>query len=250
MFDRKGRNIYLNHFGKDFYNFAKRTLVDYDALLEKFRVPHQDSEALRFCYSSAYIAEYVLPAFSADNPNIPITINEVEEKMIPHFIQNEIYDVAISSLKCEDNRDKKLISTNFFRNRLMVSVPFNNPLASRKSLNLEDLSRHRFFRLSKHGEFSDELDALAKSKGVQMNVAQRVNYEIIKKLQKDFDFLYFITTLQAQFDYIPMNRKLIPVEEELFTKNMYVSYLKNNEEKALQFIGWAKQKLIDFADPS
>lgn len=170
--------------------------------------------------------------------------------MIPHFIQNEIYDVAISSLKCEDNRDKKLISTNFFRNRLMVSVPFNNPLASRKSLNLEDLSGHRFFRLSKHGEFSDELDALAKSKGVQMNVAQRVNYEIIKKLQKDFDFLYFITTLQAQFDYIPMNRKLIPVEEELFTKNMYVSYLKNNEEKALQFIGWAKQKLIDFADPS
>ena len=68
-------------------------------------------------------------------------------------------------------------------------------------------------------------------------------------MQKDFDFLYFITTLQAQFDYIPMNRKLIPVEEELFTKNMYVSYLKNNEEKAPQFIGWAKQKLIDFADP-
>lgn len=250
LFDRKGRNIYLNHFGKDFYNFAKRTLVDYDALLEKFRVPHQDSEALRFLYSSAYIPDYVLPAFSADNPNIPITINEVEEKMIPHFIQNEIYDVAISSLKCEDNRDKKLISTNFFRNRLMVSVPFNNPLASRKSLNLEDLSGQRFFRLSKHGEFSDELDALAKSKGVQMNVVQRVNYEIIKKLQKGFDFLYFITTLQAQFDYIPMNRKLIPVEEELFTKNMYVSYLKNNEEKALQFIGWAKQKLIDFADPS
>ena len=50
LFDRKGRNIYLNHFGKDFYNFAKRTLVDYDALLEKFRVPHQDSEALRFCF--------------------------------------------------------------------------------------------------------------------------------------------------------------------------------------------------------
>ena len=95
----QGRNIYLNHFGKDFYNFAKRTLVDYDASLEKFRVPHQDSEASRFCYSSAYIPDYVLPAFSADNPNIPITINEVEEKMIPHFIQNEIYDVAISSLK-------------------------------------------------------------------------------------------------------------------------------------------------------
>lgn len=250
LFDRKGRNIYLNHFGKDFYNFAKRTLVDYDALLEKFHFPHQESEALRFCYSSAYIPDYVLPAFSADNPNIPITINEVKEKMIPHFILNEIYDIAISSLKCEDNIDQKLISTNFFRNRLLVSVPFNNPLASRKSLTLEALSGQKFFRLSKHGEFSDELDALAKSKGVQMNVVQRVNYEIIKKLQKDYDFLYFITTLQAQFDYIPMNRKLIPVEEELFMKSMYVTYLKNNEEKALQFIGWAKQKLIDFADPS
>lgn len=41
LFDRKGRNIYLNHLGKDFYNFAKRTLADYDALLEKFRAPHQ-----------------------------------------------------------------------------------------------------------------------------------------------------------------------------------------------------------------
>lgn len=250
LFDRKGRNIYLNHLGKDFYNFAKRTLADYDALLEKFRAPHQDSDALHFCYSSAYIPDYVLPAFSADNPNIPITIDEVEEKMIPHFLQNEIYDIAISSLKC-DTGNQRLISANFFRNKLMVSVPFNNPLASHKLLRIEDLSGQKFFRLSKHGEFSDELDALAKAKGVQMNIAQRVNYEIIKKLQKDFDFLYFITTLQAQFDYIPMNRKLIPIEEEsLFTKNMYVSYLKNNEEKALQFIDWAKQKLIDFADIS
>lgn len=173
LFDRKGRNIYLNHLGKDFYNFAKRTLADYDALLEKFRAPHQDSDALHFCYSSAYIPDYVLPAFSADNPNIPITINEVEEKMIPHFLQNEIYDIAISSLKC-DTGNQRLISANFFRNKLMVSVPFNNPLASHKLLRIEDLSGQKFFRLSKHGEFSDELDALAKAKGVQMNIAQRV----------------------------------------------------------------------------
>lgn len=248
LFDRKGRNIYLNQSGKDFYNFAKRTLADYDALLEKFRAPRQESEALHFCYSSAYIPDYVLPAFSADNPNIPITINEVEEKMIPHFLQNEIYDIAISSLKCEDKKNGNVISTNFFSNKLMVSVPFNNPLASRKTLSLEELSGQKFFRLSKHGEFSDELDALAKSKGVRMDVVQRVNYEIIKKLQKDFDFLYFITTLQAQFDYIPMNRRLIQVEEDIFVKNMYVSYLKKNEEKALLFIDWAKQKLISFAD--
>ena len=168
--------------------------------------------------------------------------------MIPHFLQNEIYDIAISSLKCEDKKSGNVISTNFFSNKLMVSVPFNNPLASRKTLSLEELSGQKFFRLSKHGEFSDELDALAKSKGVRMDVVQRVNYEIIKKLQKDFDFLYFITTLQAQFDYIPMNRRLIQVEEDIFVKNMYVSYLKKNEEKALLFIDWAKQKLISFAD--
>ncbi len=248
LFDRKGRNIFLNQNGKDFYNYSKRTLADYDALLEKFRTPHEEGEALRFCYSSAYIPDYVLPAFSVDNPKIPITINEVEEKMIPHFLLNEIYDIAISSLQCEEQKTEKLVSTCFFRNRLLVSVPYSNPLSSRKTLNMEDMAGQKFFRLSKHGEFSNEVDALAKSKGVYVDVAQRVNYEIIKKLQRDYDFLYFITSLQAQFDYIPMNRKLIPVEENLFVKDMFVSYLTKNSDKAMQFIKWAQQKLIDFSE--
>lgn len=248
LFDRKGRNIILNQNGKDFYNYSKRTLADYDALLEKFRTPHEEGEVLRFCYSLAYIPDYVLPAFSADNPKIPITINEVEEKMIPHFLLNEIYDIAISSLQCEEQKTEKLVSTCFFRNRLLVSVPYSNPLSARKTLSMEDMAGQTFFRLSKHGEFSNDVDALAKSKGVYVDVAQRVNYEIIKKLQRDYDFLYFITSLQAQFDYIPMNRKLIPVEENLFVKDMFVSYLAKNTDKAMQFIEWAQQKLIDFSE--
>ena len=246
MFDRKGRNIYLNQRGKDFYNFAKRTLADYDAMLEKFKSPQQENDTLRFCYSSAYIPDYVLPAFSVDNPSIPISINEVEEKMIPHFLQNEIYDIAISSLKCGDKKNGNIINTSFFSNKLMVSVPLSNPLSSRETLKLEELSGQKFFRLSKHGEFSNELDEIAKSKDIHMEVVQRVNYEIIKKLQNEFDFLYFITTLQAQFDYIPMSRRLIQVEKDVFVKNMYASYLEKNEEKALLFIDWAKQKFINF----
>ncbi len=79
-----------------------------------------------------------------------------------------------------------------------------------------------------------------------MAVMQKVNYEVIKALQDNYDFLYFITSLQAVFDYIPMNRKLVPVEGEMFKKNMYISYMKKNEAKVERLISWTQERLSKY----
>ena len=68
--------------------------------------------------------------------------------------------------------------------------------------------------------------------------------EVIKMQQRNFDFLYFITTLQAEFDYIPVNRKLIPVEGDMFKRDMYLTYLRNNEGKVAPFLEWVNSRLI------
>ncbi|MBR4549765.1 MAG: LysR family transcriptional regulator [Oscillospiraceae bacterium] len=244
LFDRRGKNIYLNENGKVFYDFARRTLTEWDVLRERFRVPVLGDTLLRFCYSSDYIPDYVLPAFCASNPNVPITINEISEKLITSFVMNNVYDLAITSFKCDASPEDGLVSRRFYQNRLMVSVPLSNILASKSSLSLKDLNGQKYFRLSKRGEFSSTLDEMARREGINMIVSQRVNYEVIKMQQRNFDFLYFITTLQAEFDYIPVNRKLIPVEGEMFKRDMYLSYMLKNEGKVTPFLDWVNSRLI------
>lgn len=245
LFDRRGKMIYLNSNGREFYDYARRTLAELDTLLERFRVPVSGSSPLRFCYSSEYISNYVLPAFCGSNPNAQITINEVSEKLIKNFILNEVYDLAIAGYNNELFFESKLTSRGFYHNRLMASVPLNNELSQKSSLSLEDLNGQKVFRLSKQGEFSHTLDEMLKQERINMEVSQRVNYEVIKMQQRNSNFIYFITALQAEFDYIPVNRKLIPVEGEMFKKDIYIYYLLKNEEKVAPFLNWVESRLIN-----
>lgn len=238
LFDRHGKNIALNQDGRDFYDYARRTLAEFDAIQKRFRTPVQSGNPLRICYSTSYIPDYVIPAFSASRPDIPITINEAEKKMIPVFLLNGTYDMAISGERYGD----ELVSQRFYRNRLMVSVPTSNPLSKRSAVSLKDLDGQTFFRLSKCGEFSEIVDVLAKNEGIALSTVQRVNYEVIKALQTKADFLYFITTLQAEFDYTSMNRKLIPMEGDMFIKDMYIYLPKKNSSKAEPLICWAEKR--------
>lgn len=243
LFDRRGRYIYLNENGKMFYRFAAKTLKEWDALLEKLHEPESYHNLLRFCFSAQYIPDYILPMFSANNPSIPISMKEVDEKMVVPFLQNEVCDIAISSF-CSDIRETDgLVSTFFFQNQLLVSVPINNPISGRRSIQFKDLHSEKFIRLSKQGEFTAEVNELAKEYGIVLTTLQLVNYEVIKILQNNFDFLYFLTSLQAEFDHVPLNRRLIPIEGSRFVKDMYILYLEKNKEKVQPFIQWSNARL-------
>ncbi len=243
LFDRRGRYIYLNDNGKMFYRFGSKTLKEWDILLEKFHEPESYHDLLRFCFTAQYIPDYILPMFSANNPGIPISMKEADEKLIVPFLENEVCDVAISSF-CPDGLDAKgLVSTFFFRNRLLVSVPTDNPISGRRSVQFKDLHSEKFIRLSKKGEFTAEVNEQSKEHGVTLTTLQLVNYEVIKILQNNFDFLYFVTSLQAEFDHVPLNRRLIPVEGDRFVKDMYILYMEKNKEKVQPFIQWANSRL-------
>ena len=163
--------------------------------------------------------------------------------MVVPFLQNEVCDIAISSFCLDIRETDGLVSTFFFQNQLLVSVPVNNPISGRKSIQFKDLHSEKFIRLSKQGEFTAEVNELAKEYGIVLTTLQLVNYEVIKILQNNFDFLYFLTSLQAEFDHVPLNRRLIPVEGSRFVKDMYILYLEKNKEKVQPFIQWSNARL-------
>lgn len=247
LFDRRGKNIYLNQYGQEVYSFAKRTLAEWDAITEKANLSLQNEKVLRICYSSDYISDYVLPDFSRHNPDISMSMSDVNEDLIYNFLSNEVYDLAISSLNFGSESSKNIVSSAFFRNQLLVSVPIDNALSTYSSISLKDLEGQKFIRLSKQGEFTEVVNTQIKKEGIAIAITQKVNYEVIKALQSNYDFLYFITSLQSVFDLIPMNRKLIPIEGDMFKRNMYISYLKKNKEKAAPFLAWADSRLSKYS---
>lgn len=245
LFDRSKRNIKLNENGRIFYRFARKTLDEWDIMISKIHMRRQDDAVLRFCYSSAYLSDYVLPAFIAGSPGISIDISEVKEEMIPALLDSEVFDIALSGVRHDAADSANLVSRPFAKNQLLVSVPEDNPLAARESLSLKDLQGQNFIRLSKGGEFTAAVDEQARIEGVSMAVTQHVNYEVIKALQKNMSFLYFVTLLQAQFDYVSDNRKLIPIRGSAFQKDMYATFLRKNEKRVGIYLDWAAAHLLN-----
>ena len=93
------------------------------------------------------------------------------------------------------------------------------------------------------GELEKALKQINDNKEVSVSATGRTDAGVHALNQKaHFD-------LEKEFDIDKLKQglnSLLP--EDIYVKNMYVYYLKKNEEKALLFIDWAKQKLISFAD--
>ncbi|MBR0090805.1 MAG: LysR family transcriptional regulator [Lachnospiraceae bacterium] len=243
LFDRQGRYLHLNDAGKAIYRYASHTLQEWDDLMEKLQThTEEESKLIRFCYVRDYIPNYVIPMFVSSYPSVNIAINQVDEKIIGTSIVKSVYDIAISRLSWTGEEGEGITSVFFYKNRLLVSVPTSNPLARRESLRLKDIAGEKFIRLSRQGEFTAEVNNLAEKEGITLQTVKRVNYEVIKQLHHNTDFLYFITSLQTEFDYNPMNRRLIPLEEPAFTRDIYISYLKQNENKCAPFFDWVHNR--------
>ena len=241
LFDHAGRYTYLNEAGKAVYAFASETLSAWDSLLNSIREKQiEDENIIRLCFTSDYISSYVIPAFVSNYPTVDISIQLLDDSEIGGALLRGNYDIAISRQQWTDN--ETIESMFFYRTKLLVSIPLSNPLSENNSLKLKDLVNEKIVRISRKGESTTEVNELAEKEKLQLKTMKKINYEAIKQLQSSFDFVYFLTSLQAEFDYNPANRRLVPLEEPQFSRDLFISYKKSSIDKLTPFLGWVRNR--------
>ena len=242
LFERRGRYIQLSEKGKIVYRHANSILSQWDTMNEEIILSKDKGEMLKIGYTTRYVSDYMLPLFIVNNPGTQMSMNEMREETTLSSLQYGIYDVVISNRISKVPEDSDIICKKIYTTRMMVSVPISNPLSRMESLTIKDLDGQKFIRLNKNGMFTNQVSEEQKLYSVNLICVQRVNYEVIKILQNHCDYLYFITSIQAENDYVPPDRRLIPVKGPSFQQDLYATYQAGSAQKIAPFMDWVDKR--------
>lgn len=144
LFDRKGRMIKLNEYGRAFLahvDVSLQSLVAGKQILSDMTTETYGTIKLAILAASTTIPA-LLTAFRAENPHINFDL-------VQHY-QNNLapndFDLCITSLPYASN---SMIQIPIMSEEIFLGVPSTHPLASRKSVQLYEVSHENFVSLKK-----------------------------------------------------------------------------------------------------
>lgn len=142
LFDRRGKYIHLNEYGKAFLekvNIALEALEDGKREIKDLQGTELGDIRLVFLAASTIIPE-LLSEFCKLHPHISF-------QLFQHFSRdanNSDFDLCISS-SCEYRENNNNIA--LLTEEIYLAVPLNHPLAKKKSISLIELSNENFISL-------------------------------------------------------------------------------------------------------
>ena len=132
LFTRSGNKVLLNEAGKIFYNEVSASLAKLDKgieLIEKKR-----AAAIRVSLMEGSTAAIpVIAEFKRQNPDIDFTFSKPSDRAKG----NVFFDVLVSAKPFEN--DENYHSKVLFKERILVALPSDSPLANKTSLAIDDI---------------------------------------------------------------------------------------------------------------
>ena len=167
LFDRVGRNITLNRYGRIVKYHADRILHELETMENELKV--ETGRQIKTVSVSLYAASSFLPELLADfkdrYPDVRIEIHQNhpdEEKALP---QNTDISIFSTIIPIENDRTCTLLSEN-----LCLALPETHPYASQKSVNLSDFNEDGFISLGPRTSLRTITDAYCQIAGFTPNI--------------------------------------------------------------------------------
>lgn len=145
LFDRRGKRLALNAYGRIFYEHARRAQLELDSArraIDDLTNPAVSEIRLGFLSSfGSKVVPHLIAGFTAASPRVAFTLQEGAAESIGDLVESGCVDIGVVS-----PRPKKptLAWRSLFRQRLGVAVPRGHRLASAAAVSMTDLSSERF----------------------------------------------------------------------------------------------------------
>ena len=145
LFDRRGKRLALNAYGRIFYEHARRAQLELDSArraIDDLTNPTVSEIRLGFLSSfGSKVVPHLIAGFTAASPRVAFTLQEGAAESIGDLVESGCVDIGVVS-----PRPKKptLAWRSLFRQRLGVAVPRGHRLASAAAVSMTDLSSERF----------------------------------------------------------------------------------------------------------
>lgn len=168
LFDRNGRNIRLNEYGRLYLKHARQVFLDLDE-------GARELERLKTGSVKPIVILTTIPDILYDLPDLfqnrdsPYQVSQqfVPRELLPQAIINSVADFAISEFPCES---RKLEATALFEDELYLVIGRNHPLAARDIVTLSEIGEEYAFAPPKGVGIRVVVDALFENHGMSLKV--------------------------------------------------------------------------------
>jgi len=181
LFDRVGRNIVLNDYGKLYLQYIEPALNSIMLGQQAIsNIHHKDINSVSIAIASSHLWGDMIGAFLTNHPNFSISQRECNVDMIKKQLPELDIDLIVSG--ATDFDSPYLDSVSFIRDKVRLYVPLNNPLAGRESIYLHEARDESFIFQPKHAGFSRFSEMLFKKAGFKPNVVAECDTSLRRDL--------------------------------------------------------------------
>ncbi|MCM3626783.1 LysR family transcriptional regulator [Paenibacillus glycanilyticus] len=163
LFDRVGRKLELNEFGRRFLRRAERALFELEqGKLELSELSSPDHGRLELGVTSASVLHHILREFRKKRPNIQFHVQMLTTQEMISLLERGEVDYCLSSPPVKrDDIESQIV----FIDPILVAVPMGHRLADRSSVSLIELKDEWFVGVKAGYGTRDLMDEVCRSVG-------------------------------------------------------------------------------------
>jgi DNA-binding transcriptional LysR family regulator len=148
LFDRRGRRLALNAYGRIFYEHARRAQLELDSArraIDDLTDPAASEIRLGFLSSfGSAVVPRLIATFRLASPRVSFTLAEGAAETIGDLVDSGTIDVGVVSPR---PRKPTLAWRSLFRQRLGIAVPLGHRLSDATTVSMADLAEEPFVAL-------------------------------------------------------------------------------------------------------
>ena len=165
LFDRVGKNIVLNDYGRIVLRHADVIFKEEEAIRSEIAdYKKEGAKVVRLSMRAGtqHLAE-LLSGFVKIHPDIKVST-------LQGYVPKEEFDKLDFTIFARNRKKNDPGEYLLYTERVLVALPIDHPLASHKSIDIHELENQRFLSLSKGNAMRDLLDEYCRNAGFEPNV--------------------------------------------------------------------------------
>ncbi|WP_028044094.1 LysR family transcriptional regulator [Candidatus Stoquefichus massiliensis] len=229
LFERTKNRISLNATGLLAIEHAKRIINDTDNMKRQLKEFDRKQHTISIGSCAPAPQNYLNQKVSRFYPDKTISSEIKDMEILLKGLKENTYTFIITPYEIDN---ETIESIPFMEEQLFFSLPYDHPLAKKKSISLKEMDGGRMLLMSNIGFWNQMHQETMPHTKFLIQQDRSVFYDLIELSSLPS----FTSDYSMKYDGIPPNRAIVPITDQQAHAMFYCCYLKEKESTFKSFL--------------